>query len=292
MKKSRLNIWVVIGLSGSIIGCQFFQKPAAQKSAPQQTSPVVVESLEQINSLEEYNSLIATDPGNGLSYVKYVHELAKSERKTYFQNTAKYPFHLNFLNAKVPGFSIVTLSQWSVLIGAESTANVAAREYLAGTLYYIPRITLPGATEPGAIVFELITAFPFQAADVQIMVNELKKKIPFIKGKFGMLMARPAAVTPQFRTEMKAAGIPLVPFQAIIANSDKAITYVDSTGYGYLKRFTPIEVKEGDYSSKNILLLDEIPRDIGPVAGVVTSGPQVPHSHVVLRTANLKIPNI
>ncbi|RZA12297.1 MAG: hypothetical protein EOP10_31610, partial [Proteobacteria bacterium] len=51
-------------------------------------------------------------------------------------------------------------------------------------------------------------------------------------------------------------------------------------------------LEAGRYNDKDILILDEIPLDLGPISGVISSVPQVPNSHVILRCLNQKVPDL
>ncbi|RYZ59945.1 MAG: hypothetical protein EOP07_02515, partial [Proteobacteria bacterium] len=59
-----------------------------------------------------------------------------------------------------------------------------------------------------------------------------------------------------------------------------------------MRRISPADLKAGRYNEKDILILDEIPLDLGPISGVISSVPQVPNSHVILRCLNQKVPDL
>lgn len=75
----------------------------------------------------------------------------------------------------------------------------------------------------------------------------------------------------------------------------QARVYTQASSWGRLRPISSAEVERGEYEWDEILFINDdqrLPVDIGPVAGVVTSPlVQTDLSHMILRTAGLKVPN-
>lgn len=72
----------------------------------------------------------------------------------------------------------------------------------------------------------------------------------------------------------------------------KTTTYNIAESYGYLRNITAQQFAAGEYSNKDILIFDQVPLDIGPLAGVISETALVPNSHIIFRSINQKIPSI
>ncbi len=65
--------------------------------------------------------------------------------------------------------------------------------------------------------------------------------------------------------------------------------YNATTSFGYLKILSAKDLKDGEYTAKDIIVISDVPLDIGPNAGLISLKPQVPDSHVILRAKNMNV---
>lgn len=216
--------------------------------------------------------------------------LFRSSGAIYYQNTAKYNFHLQFLNDKFPEFKTLTMQGFEQLIFSEPPT------LLAGAVYWLDDFSASDLSSRGAIGFNIYFASQngspgFKPEYVELVHKRISETISYPSDKIVYIFESPQAF---FKGKMLLSqkGIKSYPVNAILGKSDKPRVYSAAQSYGYLRPISQAEFEAGDYTSKDILLFDDVPIDIGPVAGVISSMPQVPHSHVIFRATNMKIPDI
>ena len=85
-------------------------------------------------------------------------------------------------------------------------------------------------------------------------------------------------------------GFPFTSFEKIVGTRNPV--YTAGKSYGYLKTLGYEQMRTGFYTHKDILVVDKLPLEISPVSGIISSFPQTPLSHVVIKTKQLGVPNI
>lgn len=248
-----------------------------------QTKSASESHLKQLASKEDYLSLVATNNA-GLSHVKFTFELTGSDN-VYFQNTARYDFHLPFLVGNIPSFGGLSAPVFQELIFMPVPKDLAA-----GALFYSDNINIPGTTTTGTMGFSI-----YQSAvdldEIERVFNRFKLAIPFAADRLAFLFENPQHYF-AFKVRLKQRGIPSMLAIAFAGQGDGPVTYNARTSYGFLRKLTSQQVEAGGYTPRDILVLNELPLDVGPTSGIFTSTPQLPNSHVVLRAINQKIPDI
>jgi hypothetical protein len=239
---------------------------------------------EKLSTLEEYRSLVISL--QGYSFVKFSYEIADPAQTIFFQNTSLHPFHHPFLSTKIEKYKNIS---------PETLYNDLmvrpCREGLAlGAVYYSGQLTVPDDPEPGVLGFTVFMS-SFDQCRIAATHARLKELAPFAKGRVGFIFERNEDYFKHAK-KLEQAGVPVFRAKQFFGSGDQNVTYNQALSYGYLKQLNDQSVQDGDYSSKDILVLKNVPRDIGPIAGLITAEMQVPHSHVVLRCINQKIPDL
>jgi hypothetical protein len=67
------------------------------------------------------------------------------------------------------------------------------------------------------------------------------------------------------------------------------MVYHEAHSFGYLRKLSASELADSDYNAKEIIVMDDVPLDISPTAGIISLKRQVPDSHIILRAINLNI---
>lgn len=241
-----------------------------------------VSHLSRITNENELKSVIRNELG--FNYVKFTLEL-QGEKNTYFQNSTDYEYHLDFLMNAIPGYENVTNDLFEQLLFSPTYKSLSA-----GAVYFNDCIKVESLPETGVAAFTLYFK-EFSLDEVVNVYGRLKESIPFADRKLVFLFERKTDYL-KYKMALLEKNIPSIPVEKLDEGLDKPKTYNTAKSYGYLRVISSEAFAGGDYTSKDILVFDEIPLDIGPLSGVISAQPEVAHSHVVLRTINQKIPNI
>jgi hypothetical protein len=230
----------------------------------------------------DYQKLMRSDATTNTTFVKITVDHKAQGTPVYFQNTAKYPFHQPFLSENIERFRGRSFTMDEILFGA-------TKEVSAGALYWAPDVTL--FAEPGVLGFEIYFKDVVPIDEIVTVYNRLKQTAPFAVSKLTFLFSDTAQFF-QNKAKLDAVNIPSARISLILGRSDVTRVYNAATSYGYLKSMTPAEFATGNFTNKDILVLSTVPLDIGPLSGIITTEPQVPHSHVIFRAVNQKIPDV
>ncbi|MGE0172686.1 MAG: PEP/pyruvate-binding domain-containing protein [Oligoflexales bacterium] len=232
------------------------------------------------------------------SYVKYLWDFGDGRDQFYFMNTAKYPFHAQFVGAHLPHYSA---GDYNNLGSFPEPKKISS-----GGVYYLPEFSVvnpPSGTneiysKPGVLAFSLYRDLeapkpcesraytPEEMDEVVKVFNRLKTAASFVESRIVYIACPQEAL--KNTLAVKGKGIPIFSFAITATNP----TYNVAKAYGYLKNISPADLEGGEYTHKDILVLSELPLDIGPISGLISTKIQVPGSHVRLRAKNLNIPNV
>jgi len=252
------NHSLIVGL---VLLCLFASSGSAQTESPR--------SLPTINSQAEFDSLAVTyDPETpyALPHVLFVID-RKEQNKIYYVNTKRYAFHKDFVNG----------AYLSLERGQEFFQNNylnANRRFILGTIAYqspIKRWT-----------------FEFWEGDL-IPADQIKLTADIIRKTF----FRPVAYKPnslrQDDDSRPIAGLERVT-QSDIAKEQEYQALNVAKGLGRIHVIPKLD-DHVEIGFNEILVLDEVPLQLPPVAGVITSHPSTPLSHINLLAKGWGIPN-
>lgn len=225
----------------------------------------------------------------------------------HFINTSRFERHLFYMNQKIARYSTLSASAYSSLIFANQGENGAnAKEITAGALYYKSGITPPaGFTGDRLLGFDVYhtTVNTNGQVDTIIDIDEVKRMQEKIRAAASFLAPEniafllPTSPSNQglyfkYKTKLDQAGIRFIRSHLFHKVVEQPTTYSAGTSYGYLRKISAADLVGGFYSERDILVLGQVPIDIGPTAGIISAEPQVPHSHIIFRAIPLKLPDL
>lgn len=249
-----------------------------------------VDSLPVIQNADQYAAL----SGEGAE-VKYLSIVDGTEpppafgvATCLFQNTAKFPYHLQFLRS-LPGYGELSPERYS-----DYVLRRASRVMWGGSLKLLPGAPHPLTGAPGVLAYTVYTGSEpselFTVADLAEVDRRLKENAPFAAALLAFMpdgTAQTAALPPLLEP-LGAEGIAVLD-PRLARPGLSAETYSEGEGYGYLKFVTEGEL--GAVGSRDVVVVEAAPNELGLVAGLVTARPQSVASHLNLRLREKKIPS-
>ncbi len=239
---------------------------AAFAVAPQSAS---VRSLDTIRSRAEFDSIAAThDPDTpyALPHVLFVID-RQNKNKIYYVNTRRYVFHKDFVNG-----TYLSLERGQEFF--ENNYLKPNRRFILGTVAYqtpIKRWTFE-SWEGDLIPADLIKL----ASDV-------------INASFFTSVAYKPNSIRQEAESGKLTGIQRI-FQRDIAKEQGYQALNLAKGIGRIHVISRLD-EHVEIGFNEILVLNEVPVHLPPVAGVITSQPSTPLSHINLLAKSWGVPN-
>lgn len=199
--------------------------------------------------------------------VKVVYSLAT--QSLYFQNSKRFASHYDFcsevLNYKL-GLSIFNETQYK-----------SGRKYLLGSLdHHVAK------NETTVHVLEIFPGDWMTLPEIKTLYEKVQNSF-FAEDP---IQFHPA--TPEMEEKALKMGIPVISTQELYQNQSYFFMN-EGVAIGRLKFYGKEKV---DWNADEIVLLDKLPLDPGPVAGVITTVFQTPLSHVNVLARNRKFPNM
>jgi hypothetical protein len=238
----------------------------AQRGIAQTTSP---RSLGAINSQAEFDSFAVTYDANtpyALPHVIFVID-RKDGNKIYYVNTKRYAFHKDFVNG-----TYLSLERGREFF--ENNYLKPNRRFILGTIAYqtpIKRWT-----------------FEFWEGDL-IAADQIKLAADVINKTFFVPVAYKPNSSRQEAESQSLAGVQRV-LQIDITKGQEYQALNIATGLGRIHVIPKLD-EHVEIGFNEILVLDEVPLQLPPVAGVITSKPSTPLSHINLLAKGWGIPN-
>jgi hypothetical protein len=208
-----------------------------------------------------------------------------------FQNTARYPFHIQFLRgAFAEELGALDLDSYVSIV-----LRAASRRWWGGSLKRYDRITHPLSFYPGITTYTVYTQ-PGSGEDLTVdqiveVDQRLKGCAPVFDSELVFVPSgdqQMAAVEPLI-DDLNSRGV-AVRFPVELIERDYS-TYSAGESYGYLSIVPRGELPPEEYGPRDILVLEAAPTDITTVGGMITTLPQNIHSHVNLRLREKSLPN-
>jgi rifampicin phosphotransferase len=239
---------------------------ATARVATQTESP---RSLPAIRSQAKFDSLAVTyDPDTpyALPHVLFVID-RKDQNKIYYVNTKRYSFHKDFVNG-----TYLSLERGREFF--ENNYLKANRRFILGTIAY--QTPLKRWT------------FEFWEGDL-IPADQIKVTSEVIKASFFVPVAYKPNSIRQDDESTKVGGLERV-LQSDIAREQEYQALNVARGLGRIHVISKLD-DHVEIGFNEILVLDEVPVQLPPVAGVITSHPSTPLSHINLLAKGWGIPN-
>ena len=211
---------------------------------------------------------------NGLEYVKFTILNVDSASPTlWFQNTNSNRLHWGTPRFRQAGFTEFVYCCW--------------RGYAGGVLIYHPNVVAPDGSL-GVYRWEFSrTALDFQ--EVSIVHQTLAAAMPFLKDNLAYYPFANATAEDKYERQKSSYGASRI---NVLMESDirpdvEYTVYNEAEGYGLLGVFEPGESP----GPRDVAILSVLPNDLPRAAGVITTVPQTPLSHVNLRAIQNGTPN-
>lgn len=252
-----LVVWLllILALSGATA------RVTGQADAPR--------SLAAIRSQAEFDSLAVTyDPDTpyALPHLLFVID-RKDQNKIYYVNTKRYAFHKDFVNG-----TYLSLERGREFF--ENNYLKPNRRFILGTIAYqspLKRWT-----------------FEFWEGDL-IPADQMKLTADVIRASFFVPVAYKPNSIRQDDESRNIAGLERVS-QSDIAKEQEYQALNVARGLGRIHVIPKLD-EHIEIGFNEILVLDEVPVQLPPVAGVITSHPSTPLSHINLLAKGWGIPN-
>lgn len=244
----------------------FFSAGSAGRAVAQTDSP---RSLAAIRSPAEFDSMAVTyDPDTpyALPHLLFVID-RKAQNKIYYVNTKRYAFHKDFVNG-----TYLSLERGREFF--ENNYLKANRRFILGTIAY--QTPLKRWT------------FEFWEGDL-IPADQIKATADVIKASFLFPVAYKPNSIRQDDESRKVAGLERVS-QSEIAREQEYQALNVAKGLGRIHVIPKLD-EHVEIGFNEIVVLDEVPIQLPPVAGVITSHPSTPLSHINLLAKGWGIPN-
>lgn len=196
----------------------------------------------------------------------------------YFQNSERYQIHWEFAFEHLSGDGLPFVQELSVFNATEYTSP--DRRFILGAVTYYE--------EPAVWAYELspydtASAEMIETAYIQIRDNAW----------FGQdLYFHPTSTAIEEEAEKLSDEVKIITTDELFAG----ITYQPlnlATGMGQLTFLSTEDLEdEGAINYRQIVVLDDVPNDIGVVAGIITAEFQTPLSHINVLSQNRGTPNM
>ena len=202
----------------------------------------------------------------GLEYVKFfITRMNSDQPAVYFMNTVRHRCHCTFAIA----------------------VNFTFRKGMRGEIIYHPNVVAPdGSIGVYRFEFEPGDNYPFRA--VQYGYEVLAASMPLLENNLAYY-PMPYRALPRYHREKEqydASRVKVLLEEDILPDVD-FISLNQETGYGFLR---VMSLDERPYP-RDIVIYDTLPNDLPRVAGIMTTVPQTPLSHVNLRAVQDGVPN-
>lgn len=225
-------------------------------------------SLSALKSQAEFDSLAVTYDANtpyALPHVLFVID-RKDGNRTYYVNKKRYAFHKDFVNG-----TYLSLERGREFF--ENNYLKPNRRFILGTIAY--------QTPIKRWTFEFWEGDLIPAAQIKMAADVINKSF------FTPVAYKPNSVRQD--NESRTLGIQRV-LQSDIAKEQEYQALNVAKGLGRIHVIRKLD-EHVEIGFNEILVLDEVPLQLPPVAGVITSQPSTPLSHINLLAKGWGIPN-
>ena len=201
----------------------------------------------------------------------------------YFLNTKAFAYHWDFATQGL-GLRISNRDFNAVTYFRDDRSN------LAGTIIANDRYEPPGGGEPGLYALEFWPTDPVRARHVAIAYDLVRAAMPFAADQ---LAYHPAGDSQEALYQQDAAlleqlGVRSVATSELFANVSYAALN-PGEGFGVLTAVDPTTARPP--TIRDVALFATLPNDLGHVAGVISTTPQTPLSHINLKAKQNDTPN-
>ncbi len=234
---------------------------------------------------QTYETLSHRDnfPGSAnISEVKFViYDIHTKSPKLYFVNSKRYEYHYTFSRDAVNRYNS------NSLFNNHTYFTNSRRRNTAGSIVYHPNYVSPSG-QTGIYTVEFWPADPVAFRFIETSFEMIVSSMPFLDGQIAY---HPASETQKTLhqseiSQYKKSHVAVIDSEDLFGNSTYSAL---NTGecFGKLKFITGAQTM----SSRDIVILRNIPNDITHVSGIITEQNQTPLSHINLKAKQNGTPN-
>jgi hypothetical protein len=241
----------------------------ASCAAPCAAQSETLRSLPAIKSQAEFDNFAVTYDANtayALPHILFVID-RKDQDKIYYVNTKRYAFHKDFVNG-----TYLSLERGKEFF--ENNYLKPNRRFILGSIAYQTPLRR--------------WTFEFWEGDL-IPADQIKLVADLIKSTFFQPVAYKPNSSRQDDESRNISGLDRVT-QSEIAKEQEYQALNVAKGLGRIHVIPKLD-EHVEIGFNEILVLDEVPLQLPPVAGVITSQPSTPLSHINLLAKGWGIPN-
>lgn len=270
-RAALLGLFATALLSSAPLQAQTARKPSSYEhaqQAPSAASQQAPNTLARIDGRADFMRLARVyNPGTPLEIPHLIFVIDRQQGdRIYYLNTPRYALHETFVRREklMPQLDKATLA---------AQYRDPQRRFLFGTISW--QNSLPGYVHE------------YWEGD-QLTPELLKLADTRIRATFGDAIRFKTNSTQQEQVA-RAAGLPFITQEALL-REQVFLPLNTGRAQGRL-RIVPSVEKAGELSPQDIVVLDEVPISLPPVAGLVTQRPSTLLSHVNLLAKGWRIPN-
>src|SRR6266849_3762389 len=233
-------------------------------------SPDATRSLRSIHSRAEFDSLSVVYDANtpyALPHVLFVID-RKDKNRIYYVDTKRYKFHKDFVNG-----TYLSLERGQAFF--ENNYLSPNRRFIMGTIAYQTPVRR--------------WTFEFWEGDL-IPSDQIKLASEIIKASFFTPVAFKPNSSRQDNDSVNIAGLQRI-LQTDISKEQEYQALNVAKGLGRIHIIPKLD-EHVEIGYNEILVLDEVPVQLPPVAGIITTKPSTPLSHINLLAKGWGIPNV
>ena len=208
--------------------------------------------------------------------------LRTDPHRIYFQDSTKYPFHYDFAVERLPAFRGFSRAEFDAV-----SLRRDLQQVLLGAILFAPSDQLP------EIGVQFVGQDPYPREDIATWFEQVRAVIePRIPASFFYFPTfEQQGVADTHRDYFAARGI-------TVASAARWVTadecYAPGWAIGRLVWMPAGEIRtaytDGRLRPQDILLTDQVPAEVPPLAGLITLSPATPNSHVALLAQSFGIP--
>ncbi len=279
----RLLLQIIIA-TVIVAGCSDNGTSVDTNNPDHTTHKNILENMDDYAGLQGgRNELKFTLPISGKNAISALSE------SCYFQNTVKYPLHLQFLHT-IKELETLSVSEY------ENMSLSVNRSLWAGELLLNNSTIHPLSGEKGIILFIITTdensdALQASADEIILIDKTLKECMPWASSMlvYTTISSIQNRNLSRISDALDNAGVAWIREGDVVYEQDSTI-YSIGENYGYLKIF-----KEGEAVSDtgrfDVVLSERATNDLSLLAGIVTHLPQTYLSHLNIRLREKSVPS-
>jgi len=230
------------------------------------------------------DGLLSPAPGYGETaarWIKFAIDLEEPDR-VYFQDSSKYPFHYDFARARLERFRSMSREQFDAV-----SLRRASQQIVLGAVLYAPLGSL------GEFGIQVVGQDPYPPEDVARWIERVQSVLvrPASVPVFYFPTFEQETVAQENREYFEARKITVsTAARWVVADECYAAGWALGRLVSMPARDVAAAYREGRLGPGDLLLIDAVPAEVPPVAGLISMVPATPNSHVAILARSFGVP--